>query len=484
MAFATDRSVKKGLLAVLISMNPKTRWEGNNGYSHVLRICLPLIAANISVSAMLFTDRFFLTRYSYEAIQASLPAGITFVTMASFFQGLVAYVAVFTAQYVGAGRLHRASASLWQSLYLAILSGLLIASTWFVAPRIFEWGGHTPEVQELEVIYYRILCVPAILIMIFVALSSFLSGLGRTRMVMWVNLIGALVNIPLSYCLIFGVELGGSTIVPPLGIAGAALGTVIAWLVTVLIFVFLIFNRKMKKTFDIYQAMAFDGGLMRRMVRYGFPGGLQRVLELGTFLFFVFIFGRLGQMELAANNIMFSIESLAFFPMLGVGITISILVGQSIGRGQPGSASDVVISGIGISSVYVVVMSFIFLVFPRPLLSLFLADHYDPVIAEQILVTGEYMLRFVVAYTVFMGLYLCCFGALNGAGDVWFPTVAMGLSGFFGLVVPTWLLFHYDLATVTTLWSAFVFYVLILTAAGVWRYRQGKWRSMQVIEKV
>lgn len=483
MAPNTGLHNKMSFLAALKSMNPRTRWKGNNGYSHTLRICLPLIAANISVSAMLFTDRLFLSHYSLEAIAASLPAGVAFVTMTSFFQGLVAYVTVFSAQYTGAGRPHRAAAALWQSLYLATFSGLCISATWFLAPKLFEWGGHPVGVQKLEVIYYRILCLPAILNMIYYAMSSFLAGLGRTRMVMWVNLIGTLVNIPLTYLLVFGVEIGGHSLIPPLGITGAALGTVVAWLVTVVIFIVLIFNQKMQKIYNIFHTRALDGELIRRMITYGFPGGVQRFLELAAFTFFAFIFGRLGAMELATNNIIFSIESMAFFPMIGVGVTISILVGQSIGRGQPDSASEAVLSGIGITSVYMLMMSFVFLVFPRELLSLFLADHYDPYTAEQILVLGELMLRFVVAYTIFDGLYLCCFGALNGAGDVWFPTVSMGLCGVFGMVIPVVLLFHFDQANISTLWLTFVFYVLLLTAAGTWRYRQGKWRSMRVIEK-
>ena len=473
---------KVGLWATIKSLSPKARWNGDNGYGHILRICLPLIAANISVSAMLFTDRLVLSHYSLEAIAASLPAGVAFVTVSSFFQGLVAYVTVFVAQYTGAGRHHRAGAALWQGIYLSAISGLIIGLSWFAAPALFEFGGHSPEVQKQEVIYYRMLAIPAFVNMPYFAMSSFLAGLGRTRMVMWVNLLGAIVNIPLTVMLVFGVEIAGVQVLPEMGIRGAALSTVIAWVVTVLIFIVLIFNRKMQKTHNVFNTWGFDVGLLKRMVSYGFPGGVQRFAELAAFSYFAFIIGRLGELHLATNNIIFSIESLAFFPMLGVGATISILVGQSIGRGQPDVASKAVLSGIGISSVYMVIMAFVFLVFPRPLMGLFLGDNYSPEVVEQILTLGETMLFFVVLYTVFDGLYLCCFGALNGAGDVWFPTIAMGLSGILALVVPVQLLFHFGWATVATLWLTFVFYVLVLTSAGAWRYRQGKWRSMRVIE--
>lgn len=475
---------KESLFSVFKSMHPKRRWKGNNGYSHILRVCLPLIASNISVSAMLFTDRLFLSRYSMDSIAASLPAGVAVVTVSSFFQGLIAYVSVFTAQYTGAGQPKRAAAALWQGIYLALLSGLLIALTYFAAPWIFHLGGHSPAVQELEAIYYRILAVPSFLNLVYFAMSSFLAGLGRTRMVMWVNLIGAFVNIPLTYCLVFGVEVGGVRLAPEMGIAGAATATAFSWLVTTVIFIALIFNKKLEKSHDIFRARAFDWDLMKRMIAFGSPGGFQRFLELAAFTFFAFAIGWLGSLELAANNIVFSIEAISFFPMLGVGATISILVGQSIGRGRPNEAAEAVVSGVGVSSLYVLMIAVLFLVFPKPLLSLFLASHYDAETSARILELGVVLLRFVVAYTVFDGLYLCCFGAMNGAGDVWFPMAAMGISGVVCMVLPVWALFAFDLASIYNLWGTFVFYILSLTSVGAWRYRQGKWRSKQVIEKV
>lgn len=473
-----------GFLPTLKSMRLRQRWKGNNGYSHILRICLPLVASNISVSAMLFTDRLFLSRYSMEAIAASLPAGVALVTVSSFFQGLIAYVSVFTAQYTGAGRPQRAAAALWQGIYLALISGLIIAATYFIAPAMFALGGHTPNVQALEVTYYRILAVPSFINLVYFAMSSFLAGMGRTRMVMWVNLLGAFINIPLTYALVFGVSVGDTVIVGDMGIVGAAVATAFSWLVTAVVFAFLVFNRKMEASHGIFKAKAFDLTLMRRMLVFGSPGGFQRFLELATFTFFAFMIGRLGELYLAANNIVFSIEAISFFPMIGVGATISILVGQSIGKGRPGEAREAVLSGIGISSVYVTLISILFLVFPEPLLNLFLASHYDPATSDMILKLGVTLLRFVALYTVFDGLYLCCFGALSGAGDVWFPMMAMGLGGLFLMVLPVWAIFALDMASVYSLWGAFVFYILALTAVGVWRYRSGKWRSMRVIEQV
>lgn len=74
---------------------------------------------------------------------------------------------------------------------------------------------------------------------------------------------------------------------------------------------------------------------MRRMLRYGLPGGVQFFLDILVFTFFVFMVGRLGRAELAATNIVMAINTLSFMPMIGMSVAVSTLVGQAIGAGKP-----------------------------------------------------------------------------------------------------------------------------------------------------
>jgi MATE family multidrug resistance protein len=466
---------------ILRSIHPSHHWRRSNGYYQVLSLCLPMMTSNISISAMLFTNRIFLSHYSLDAIAASLPAGTVLMTITSFFYGLISYVSIFTAQYKGAGRPRRATASMWQGLYLALISGFLIALTYFLAPLIFDFGAHPPEVQKLEIIYYRILAVPSVLNFGCLAMASFLAGLGRTKVVMWVQLAGALINIPLTYILVFGLKVSGVRLFQGNGIVGAAWATVASWLVIIFIFALIIFNHRMENNHGVFSTRKFDFKLLRRLIIYGAPEGLQRFLDLAAFTFFVFIVGRLGELYLAINNIIFSIESLSFSPLIGLGTSISILVGQSIGAGRPDQASKAYLSGVGISTFYILIISAIFLIFPRPLLGIFLSTNYISEDSGRIIELGVILLRFVVTYTLFDGLYICSFGALSGAGDVMFPMVVMGISGFLALAFPVWVLFKTGVATIYTLWVVFVFYVLTLNIAGTWRYCQGRWRDKKVI---
>jgi MATE family multidrug resistance protein len=477
-----SQGARAGLRRLIDDLRPSRRWRAPQGYRDVLAMCLPLIASTTVSSLMLFTDRLFLSRHSVNAIAASLPAGVAWICFLSFFLGVATYSGVFVAQYTGANKPERAAAALWQGLYFSLAAGLALSCLYFASPLIFSLGAEDPEIVALEIDYFGPLILFSPINLAMAVMSSFLAALGRTKSVMLVSLLGAAFNIPLNYLLIFGLEWGGEPLIPSLGVFGAALATILSWFLSVGVYAALIFNRRMAASHGILRNRRLDWPLLRRMTRFGWPGGLQFFMEIFAFAFFNFAVARLDPLQLASNNIVFSIEALSFFPMIGVGQTISILVGQAIGRGAPVDGARATVSGMVISSLYVLMMFLCFLLFPKPLLSLFLADGLDPAQRAFILDLGTVLLRYVACYSVFDGIYLCCFGAIKGSGDVWFPMLAMAFWGIAGLVAPIMVLFAVGAATIESMWVCMVLYIVCLTVTGAWRYRSGKWMRMRVIE--
>ena len=242
---------------------------------------------------------------------------------------MVSYVNVFVAQYVGAGASERVGASLWQGIYFSLIAGLFLASLCLIAEPLFRFAGHHPAVMRLEVVYFRILTLGAGAVVLATTLSCFFSGRGLTRPVMLINLVGAGLNIPLDYLLINGVGF-----FPELGIVGAALATVASQVLVMILFALAVFTRRNDRRFAVLRSWAWDGDLMRRMLRYGLPGGVQFFLDILVFTFFVFMIGRLGRTELAATNIVMAINTLSFMPMIGMSVAVSTLLGPGHRRGQ------------------------------------------------------------------------------------------------------------------------------------------------------
>ncbi|MDR3203801.1 MAG: MATE family efflux transporter [Deltaproteobacteria bacterium] len=477
-------SLLAGLMSQWADISPVRRWNVAQGYREVLSLCLPLIASFTASSLMLFTDRLFLSHFSLNAIAASLPAGVAKVASGSIFMGIASYVGVFVAQYIGAGQPRRAAASLWQALYFSLFAGLLLSLLYFPSPWLFGLGTANSEIVALQIDYFGCLTLLSPVELAAVTMSCFMAAIGRTKVVMWVSLISAFCNIPLNYILIFGVNFGEVQLVPRLGVLGAALATASCWVISVIIYARLIFNSKMEAKYAVFSEHRFDWKLTKRLLKYGWPGGLQFFMELFAFGFFSFAVSRLDDLLLACNNIVFSIEALSFFPMIGVGQAVSIIVGQAIGRKKADEGARAVKTGTVISTIYVFSLAACFVIFPKELLSLFVSANYDVATADLILNLGSKLLFFVAIYSLMDGFYLCTFGAVKGAGDVWFPMAAMFIWGILGIVAPILALFWLGWADIFNMWLCMIFYIFGLTITGIWRYKSGKWMTMKVIEAI
>ena len=218
--------------------------KATGSYRDVLRVSMPIVVSMTTTVVMTFTDRVFLANYSINAIAAALPAGIIAYVFLIFFADAAGYVSVVIAQYTGAGALQRVGSAMWQAIYFALISWLIMMGLSFGAGPLFRLVGHSAEVQQLEVIYFRVLCLGSGIHIIGMSLSSFFTGRGVTRPVMIIYIIAMLLNVPLDYALIYGIW-----IFPEMGILGAALATVFSWTTATLMLGLFVFARENDRTF-------------------------------------------------------------------------------------------------------------------------------------------------------------------------------------------------------------------------------------------
>jgi MATE family multidrug resistance protein len=427
----------------------KNRWHIIGGYREVLVIAIPLILSTATWSVQHFVDRMFLSWYSPEAIAAAMPAGMVHFSMISIFMGTAGYVSTFVAQYHGAKRYYRIGPALWQGVYISLIGGLVLLAVIPLAEPIFNLVGHDSLVQKNEVVYFQILCLGGGFFIASYALSGFYSGRGKTWPVMWVNTFTTAVNLILDYALIFG-HWG----FPEMGIKGAGIATVLAGVFSFVVFLALLSSESNNKTYHALKGWRPQKDLFKRLLRFGFPSGMQFFLEMAGFTGFVLLVGRLGTASLAATNIAFNINTLAFMPMIGCGIAISVLVGQYLGAEKPDLAQTSVYSGFHMAFVYMASIA------------------------------AAYALRFVAVYSLFDTMNIIFCSAIKGAGDTRFVMFATVILTLCVLIIPTYLaifVFKYGLAAAWILASA---YVILLGIVFCLRFRGGKWKAMRVIEQV
>ena len=122
---------------------------------------------------------------------------------------------------------------------------------------------------------------------------------------------------------------------------------------------------------------------------------------------------------MAATNVAFNINTLAFLPMVGLGVAVSTLVGQYLGKDDPVTAERATWSAVHLSLVYMGLIAASYVLTP----GLYLAPYEvraAPETFEPIRAYTVVLLRFVAAYSLLDGLYIVFSAAVKGAGDTRF----------------------------------------------------------------
>lgn len=476
----TEPSVAAPSVAAPAAAEPTGWWSRPCGGREVLAIALPLVIQTCFWSVMWFIDRLYLSWYSKEATAAALPGGMFHWVLICLPMGIASYVNTFVAQYYGAGRRERIGRAVNQGIWFGWASVPLFLLAIPAAPWLVGLAGYEdPEIRRLVLIYFQVLALGAGAVVISSAQSSFYTGRGLTRIVMLVNCTGTLLDISLEYAFIFGA-FG----FPRLGIAGAALTTVISNWATVLMF-WLLMRRPAERAEFGLADHALDWSLMRRLVRFGLPSGLPQLVEAGAFTLLTNAVVAVGPVAGAATSLAFTINAVAFVPMIGLNIAVSTLVGQKLGEDQPHLAARATWTAMLLGWAYTGVFAALYLLVPGWFLALHTAFSDDPSFPE-VRETTIVLLRFVAMYCFFDALQIVFVGALRGAGDVRFILINSSVISVLFLTAGYWLADAFGWKesgyALYGWWWVLTVWILALGITYLLRFEQGKWKSMRVIE--
>ena len=457
--------------------SPRELWRRPAGWGEVLRISFPMILSTSSWSVQHFVDRMFLNWHSPEAMAAVLPAGFMAFTIIALFIGVASYANTFVAQYHGAGQDERVGHSVWQAVWFSLVILVTLPVALPLADDLFAWVGHAEPIQALETSYFRIMMIGAVSNVYINALFTFYTGLGRNWPLVIVNFFMTAVNIVLDYALIFG-----NWGFPEWGIAGAGWATNIALLAAAILLTVLVFWHPRREQFALRRGWRLDPKLFARLMRFGIPSGVQFMLDVLAFTFFIFIVGRLGVVEQIATTLAFQINTLAFLPMIGFGIATSTLVGQYLGGNRPDLAARATWSAFYMTTGYMTLTALLFVLFPDRFIDPFAAraEVENFALVRPI---ARNILYFVALYCLFDTMNIIFASALKGAGDTRFVMIIAITLSWVIMVIPTWILCEYYGRGIYTAWTFLSLFVVALGFTFLARFLQGKWRAMRVIEQ-
>jgi len=450
--------------------------HGKAGLREIWLIAYPLIVSTASGTVMLFADRMFLSHHSKEALAAATPAGLTHFMCLSFFFGVTGYVNSMVAQHHGAGKQEACGPVAWQGLYVSAAGAACLLAAAPCVASLFSWAGHAGDVVRLERTYFAVLIQGSVFFLGANTLSSFFSGIGQSRIVMVANVAGMCLNVPLSYGLIFGVQRLG---IPALGIAGAAYGTIASQFV-ILAILFAEFLRGRYAPYRVRSGYPLRRPLLRLLLRFGAPSGLEFFLSITAFNVFLLLLGSLGTNQLAAVNLTLSWDLIAFLPQIGLGVAVAAVTGRYVGARDYVSARRAPYRGLAISFAYASIFVFLFLVLPSPLVSVFGAPGTDGAFQE-VRTLSVTLLRLAALYVLADAARAVFAGSLRGAGDTRFLMwSAIGLHWCF-LAIPGAILIRRGLLDVVGAWIWFVVFLALMAVVLIVRFRGEGWKRIDVL---
>lgn len=441
----------------------------------LMTIALPMIVSTSCDGIMTFTDRLFLSRLGPEQMNAAMGGGVAMQMMMFFFIGLTGYTTALVAQYLGSGQKKMTTVAAFQAILVALIAYPFILLCRPLGLYYFDFM-NIPEGQlGYQITYFNIVMYGVIIGILRNVISCYFSGLGRTKIVMFATITSMIVNVFLDYVLISG-NLG----FPPLGIKGAAYATLSGGFLGLLVLLVVYFGKRNIREFSLLRSFHFNASAMKKLLRFGYPAGLELFLNFLAFTTMIYIFHSHGTVAATASTIMFNWDLISFIPLLGIEIAVTSLVGRYMGAGKPDIAHRSAMSGIKSGIFYSFIILILFILIPETLVRIFHPAESSEVF-EQVVPLAKTMIRIASLYVLSEAVMVAIVGALRGAGDTFF-TMIISVSGHWTFVPVLYIILNVFELSIVTGWLALILVFLVFCGVLVLRYRSGKWQKIRVVD--
>lgn len=374
----------------------------------LMKLTLPIIATNFISTTYGLVDMIWVGKLGSDSV-AAIGTAIFFVNLAvALFTMISIGSGVKIAHSIGAERDDQTKVYIHNGLLMSLLLGLMYMIFIFIAKDyligFFELG--SKEIEQMAFQFLIISIIGMLFTFFNTLLSTIFTSMGNSGKPFQVQTVGFLVNLALDPLLIFGI---GSF--DGLGVSGAAIATVFANVIVTALFIVHI-----KKLPLFYKPFTFNLKKMKEVLLMGLPITVQRVSFIVISIIIAKIIVQWGPNAIAVQRVGIQIESISYMTIGGLQGAIAAFIGQNFGANQYDRIKKGYKNALLITSVFGILISLIFILFPRPIFSVFLSD-------EASLSLGIDYLRIIGYSQLFMCLELMTVGAFNGIGKTYIPPI-------------------------------------------------------------
>ena len=434
-------------------------------YSRIWQIAYPIILGSIAQNLINFTDTAFLGRVGEIALGAGALGGLFYLAVIMLGLGFSTGAQIIIARRNGEGKLKEIGPIIDQSIYfmipLAIFTYVLLRY-WSI--DILEFAVQSKAIFAETTIYMKYRAVGIFFAMGNMVFRAFYVGLAKTKVITYTTIVLAIVNILLDYLLIFGNH--GA---PQMGVAGAALASVIAEATALLYFIGYTFVTVRFKDYDLFSFRKPNLKRLMAILKVAIPIMMQQFISLSVwFIFFLFI-EKLGEMALAVSNIIRSVYVILMIPIWGFATATNTLVSYIIGLKKQDQVLSLIYKITGLTLIGVVSIVSMGVFFPEAILSIYTND---PLLIEM----GRPVLSIVSVGVIFVGTGFIFFNGISGTGKT---NVSLSLEI---IVLSIYLAYTYIVINVfdaglPMAWSSEIVYGTLMALVSIIYLKTGHWKK-------
>ena len=438
------------------------------GYREIWRIAYPILISTLIEQMIGMTDTAFLGRVDEISLGASALAGVYYMVIFMLGLGFSIGVQIIIGRRNGERRLLEAGSVFWHGLYfLMVLGVMLTLLSEALSPRVMRVMVSSEQILDASMDYVRWRVLGLTIGFATAMLRAFYIGTTQTRALTANSIMMMLSNVFFNWILIFG-----KFSFPALGIAGAAIGSTLSELVSLLFFIFYTRRYCDIAKYGLDTSIKPEWTKLKGILSVSLWSMIQNFLSIGTwFIFFLYI-EHLGERALAVSNIVRNISGLIWMVLMAFASTCSTLTSNMIGTGHSNGVMPLVRRMLKFSYMVITPMLLLFSLFPQMLIKLFtnIPELVDAAVPSMMVLCASYLLT--IPASIF-------FQAVGGTGN----TKAAFLLESFSLIAYTaycTVIIGIMKSDVAICWTAEGIYGAIMALTCGLYLRSGRWRSKAI----
>lgn len=341
-------------------MNTPTKYS----YKEIWLITYPILVSLIMEQLIGMTDTAFLGRVGEIELGASALAGVYYMIIFMIAFGFSIGAQILIGRRNGEGNYKQIGSIFYQGVvFLLSLAVVMFVLSQLYSPYILKDIIQSNEVFHATVSYINWRVYGFFFSFIGVMFRAFFVGTTQTKTLTLNSIVMVLSNVIFNYILIFG-KFG----FPALGIAGAAIGSSLAELVSVIFFIIYTCRKIDFRKYGLNHFSGIQWGILKRILNVSLWTMIQNFLSMSTWFLFFIAVEHLGERSLAITNIIRNVSAIPFMTVIAFASTTSTLISNLIGAGDIQYVRGTLKQTIRMAYYFVAPIIIIFAVFPSLIL--------------------------------------------------------------------------------------------------------------------